>query len=99
MNYISKTTWDKLKERGVDPIRLGSSPDYNVTPEMVIQHLREEYGIIVDVRYSNKNVMWPVYYSLIFKKNSTHFWRRVPQKCNSYTEMADYAIQDAINLL
>ena len=99
MNYISNKTWDKLKERGVDPIRLGSSPDYNVTPEQVIRHLRDEYGIIVDVRYSNKNLMWPPYYSLIFKENSSKFWKRVPEKCNNYSEMAEYAIIEALNLI
>jgi len=100
MIQIKSTTWDKLKEKGIDPLKLGTGmTGATVTHEAVISYLRREHGIVVDIRYSNKNIEWPPYYSLIFKTNTNTFYKRVPQKCNNYTDMAEAAIQDALNLI
>lgn len=99
MNYITQVTKDLLVERGIDLTSYGYPPLTDTPQSWVIDFLREEHGIIVNVRYSNKITLLPVWYGMIFKENSTRFWKRVPLQSNSYEEMTEVSIQEGIKLL
>lgn len=88
--HITNQTWDTLRDNGLDPIRIG---DHNITDSMVIDYLRENFNIIVDVRFSPQVIMKPQWHCNIYKSNDVNYYYKVPSACNSFHEMANVALQ------
>lgn len=99
MREITYKTREMLQDKGIDVSLLYTGNGNTILQESVIEYIREQHGYIIDVRFSNKNLMWKPYYSLIFKKNATRFFKRVAYTGDDYYEVAEQAIQTAIPLL
>lgn len=100
MKDITNDTYYKLNKRGIDLLPIVErNHGHRISHEEVISLLRRDYGIIVDIRYANKDPMLPPWFGFVFKENSTTQWERVSKQTDSYEEMADYAIQTAIKYI
>ena len=99
MKYITQETKQLLEERGIFIFSHSNS----IRQDDVIHYLREEFGYIIDVRFTNFGYKYsfssPHYYALIFKKNSTTFMKEVPEWSNDYYDMAEFAIRAALELI